>query len=295
MKRSYIGNTMLFAAALIWGTAFVFQSLGVNAVGPFTLSAARMLLGGLVLLPVIAIFGRKFDALSVKAGIICGIVLTLGSNLQQTGIMTTSAGKAGFITALYIVIVPLLSIFLRKKISRRVWLCVMIAVLGFYMLCVKEDFSVARGDLIILCASVCFSAHILCIDYYSDREADGIVMSCVQFLTVSVISGVLMVLFEEPSVSGLIEAKWSILYLGICSSGIAYTLQILGQQRTQATIGTLIMSLESVFAALAGWLFLHEHMSAKELLGCLLVFTAVIIAQLPGHKKKNEGTHGKKA
>ena len=276
---------MLLFAALLWGTAFVFQSVGMNVIGPLTLSATRMTLGGLSLLPVIAAFGAKFNRLSVKAGIACGLILCVASNLQQFGLVSTSAGKAGFITTLYVVIVPVMSIFLKKKVPGRIWICVAIAVTGFYFLCIKENFTIEKGDFLVLMCSFCFSAHIMAVDHFNGKGADSLIISCVQFLTVGAISTVLMFVFEEPEWASVLQAKWSILYLGIISSGLAYTLQIIGQKRTNPTVGTLSMSMESVFAAVAGWLILNEHMSGKELLGCALVFSAVVLAQLPSKKR----------
>lgn len=285
MKKEIEGNLMLLFAALLWGTAFVFQSVGMNVIGPLTLSATRMTLGGLSLLPVVAAFGRKFNRMSVRAGVVCGLILCVASNLQQFGLVSTSAGKAGFITTLYVVIVPVMSIFLKKRVPGRIWICVAIAVAGFYFLCIKENFTIEKGDFLVLMCSFCFSAHIMAVDHFNGKGADSLIISCVQFLTVGAISTVLMFVFEEPEWASVLQAKWSILYLGIISSGLAYTLQIIGQKRTNPTVGTLSMSMESVFAAVAGWLILNEHMSGKELLGCALVFSAVVLAQLPSKKR----------
>ena len=193
----------------------------------------------------------------------------------------TTAGKAGFITALYIVIVPLLGVFIKKKIPKITWLCAGIAVVGFYLLCVKEGFSVSAGDLLVLCCAFFFSIHIMVIDYFNGKQVDGVRMSCIQFLVAGLISLVLMLVFEQPSLENLWAAKGSILYAGVLSCGVAYTLQILGQRDTEPTTATLILSLESVFAALSGWALLHETLSFKELAGCALVFAAVILAQIP--------------
>lgn len=238
--------------------------------------------------------GQKAHGLSASAshrstligGICCGIALGAASCLQQVGISMTTAGKAGFITALYIVIVPVLGVFIGKKIPKITWLCVAIAVAGFYLLCVNEGFSISRGDLTVLGCAVLFSIHILLIDHFVSQGVDGVLMSCIQFFVAGALSLVLTLLFEEPSLNAILSAKVSILYAGILSSGVGYTLQITAQKHTDPTIATLLMSLESVFAALSGWLILHETLSPKELLGCALVFAAVILAQIPLPQKK---------
>lgn len=295
MSKKMRGNLILLLTALIWGTAFVAQSAGMEHVQPFTYNGVRTLIGGLVLIPVIFLFDRLKPAdqrpspdeqkeirrNSLIGGAACGVVLCVASSFQQFGISMTTAGKAGFITALYIVIVPLLGIFIKKKIPKITWLCVGIAVVGFYLLCVKEGFSVSAGDLLVLCCAFFFSIHIMVIDYFNGKQVDGVRMSCIQFLVAGLISLVLMLVFEQPSLENLWAAKGSILYAGVLSCGVAYTLQILGQRDTEPTTATLILSLESVFAALSGWALLHETLTFKELAGCALVFAAVILAQIP--------------
>ena len=303
MSKKMRGNLILLLTALIWGTAFVAQSAGMEHVQPFTYNGVRTLIGGLVLIPVIFLFDRLKPAdqrpspdeqkeirrNSLIGGAACGVVLCVASSFQQFGISMTTAGKAGFITALYIVIVPLLGVFIKKKIPKITWLCVGIAVVGFYLLCVKEGFSVSAGDLLVLCCAFFFSIHIMVIDYFNGKQVDGVRMSCIQFLVAGLISLVLMLVFEQPSLENLWAAKGSILYAGVLSCGVAYTLQILGQRDTEPTTATLILSLESVFAALSGWALLHETLSFKELAGCALVFAAVILAQilLPVKAKKD--------
>ena len=295
MSKKMRGNLILLLTALLWGTAFVAQSAGMDHVQPFTYNGVRTLIGGLVLIPVIFLFDRLKPAdqrpspdeqkailrNSLIGGVACGVVLCVASSFQQFGISMTTAGKAGFITALYIVIVPLLGVFIKKKIPKITWLCVGIAVVGFYLLCVKEGFSVSAGDLLVLCCAFFFSIHIMVIDYFNGKQVDGVRMSCIQFLVAGLISLVLMLVFEQPSLENLWAAKGSILYAGVLSCGVAYTLQILGQRDTEPTTATLILSLESVFAALSGWALLHETLSFKELAGCALVFAAVILAQIP--------------
>ena len=295
MSKKMRGNLMLLLTALIWGTAFVAQSAGMDHVQPFTYNGIRTLIGGLVLIPVILLFDRLKPAESrpsaeeqrvinknsLLGGVCCGVVLCVASCFQQFGVSMTTAGKAGFITALYIVIVPLMGVFIKKKIPKIIWLCVAIAVAGFYLLCVKEGFSIGTGDLLVLCCAFFFSIHIMVIDHFTAGKVDGVRMSCVQFLVAGIMAIVLMFLFEEPTLVSVWNARVSILYAGVMSCGVAYTLQILGQKDTDPTTATLLMSLESVFAALSGWVLLHESLSLKEIFGCALVFVAVILAQIP--------------
>ena len=295
MSKKMRGNLMLLLTALIWGTAFVAQSAGMDHVQPFTYNGIRTLIGGLVLIPVILLFDRLKPAESrpsaeeqrvinknsLLGGVCCGVVLCVASCFQQFGVSMTTAGKAGFITALYIVIVPLMGVFIKKKIPKIIWLCVAIAVAGFYLLCVKEEFSIGTGDLLVLCCAFFFSIHIMVIDHFTAGKVDGVRMSCVQFLVAGIMAIVLMFLFEEPTLASVWNARVSILYAGVMSCGVAYTLQILGQKDTDPTTATLLMSLESVFAALSGWVLLHESLSLKEIFGCALVFVAVILAQIP--------------
>lgn len=301
LKRSGI----LFLTAVIWGTAFVAQSVGMEYVQPFTFNGIRTLIGGLVLIPCIYLFnrinaGREGDKTeSAKTedrkvlfigGVLCGIALCVGSSLQQIGIAMYSAetnvGKAGFITALYIIIVPLLGIVMKKKVGLSVWLGVLLALCGFYFLCVKQGFSVEAADLIVLAGSVAFSFHILIIDYFTER-ADGVKLSCIQFFTCGIICLCAMLLFERPSLYAIWAARLPILYAGVMSCGVAYTLQIIGQKNMNPTVASLILSLESVISALAGWVLLKQALSGKEIAGCVLVFAAIILAQIPlGRKKK---------
>lgn len=302
MQERWKGNVMLLLAAFIWGTAFVAQSAGMEFVQPLTYNGIRTLIGAVVLIPVIFFFDRRRDKEqpvsaqekkeirrnSTIGGFWCGIALCIAGNLQQFGMDMTTAGKAGFITSLYIVIVPLLGIFLKRKIPKIVWVSVAIAVIGFYLLCFQDDFSISRGDLLILCCAFFFSVHIMTVDHFSLRKIDGVRMSCVQFFTSGTITVILMFLFEQPTLSAIWAAKITILYAGIMSSGVAFTLQILGQKYTAPATATLLMSLESVFAALSGWALLHERLSIKELCGCALVFAAVLLAQLPAPAQKSE-------
>lgn len=306
MSKKLSANLMLLIAALIWGSTFVVQTTASGSVPPFTFLFSRSFLGFIFLIPVIIIFNyrknKKLDSseqkhkllpkkITVIAGIICGVVLTVASFCQQYGItlMTENAsGKAGFITALYIVFTPIFGIVLKRKIPKIVALCVPIATLGFYLLCIKSGFVLEIGDLVTLISAFFFTFHILVIDYFMEKGANPVKTSCVQFLTVGIVSLILAFIFEKPDFSIIWDAKFEIMYAGFLSSGIAYTLQIIAQKNTDPTSATLIMSLESVFAVLSGWIFLSEHLSAKELIGCLLVFIAVILAQIPLPKPKNK-------
>ena len=285
---------MLLLAAIIWGTAFVAQSKGAQLVEPFTYNALRMFIGGIVLIPVIAIFRKtglipkrsgeeRKQALKITfiAGICCGAVLFTASSLQQIAMKTTSAGKAGFITTLYIVLVPVIKLLImREKTSLRVWLCLILAVCGFFLLCINEGFSIAYGDLLMLTCAVFFALHIIVIDFFLRKNVDAVPMACIQFFVSGIMAAIMMLIFEHPQPENIWAAKGTILYMGLMSSGIAYTAQIIGQQYTEPTLATLIMSLESVFAALSGWIIQGEVLGAKELTGCVFVFAAVILAQI---------------
>ena len=300
MNRKLLSALTLLLVAVIWGTAFVAQSKGSEYIGPFTYNFSRSVIAAVVLLPVIGVMsrlsGQKKAAggtsrrMTVIGGICCGAALCAASALQQIGIGMTTAGKAGFVTALYIVIVPLLGTFLKKRIHPGVWGCVALALAGFWLLCVKEGFSVGAGDLTMLGCALIFSVHIIVIDYFVSHGADGVRMSCIQFLVTALLSAVPMLVSEKPALSALWDARLPLLYSGVLSSGVGYTLQIIAQKHADPTAATLIMSLESVFAAVSGWLILGERLSPKELAGCGLVLTAVIIAQLlPSRSKETEG------
>ena len=298
MIKKLRGSIMLLLTAIIWGTAFVAQSEGMNYVQPFTYNAVRTLLGGIVLLPVIYVLrGKERETVMVCAdtkatltgGIICGFILFCASSFQQLGISMTTAGKAGFITALYVVIVPIIGIFFGKKVSLRTWLCVITAVFGFYLLCIKNDLKISKGDLLVLICSVFYAFHIIVIDHFNLKKANGLIMSCIQFFTAGILLTICMFIFENPTLSGILAAKHTILYTGIMSCGVAYTLQIIGQKSTPPALATMIMSLESVFAALSGWLILSEKLNTKEIIGCIFVFAAVVLAQIninPGKDNK---------
>lgn len=285
-------SAILGLVALIWGVAFVAQSEGMNYVGGFTFNASRFLVGGVILIPCMFILrringepkgGRKGDQnrkIGIIGGICCGACLFVGSTLQQFGIAYTTVGKAGFITSLYIIIVPILGLFLHKKVGLNVWISVVVAALGMYLMCITEGLSINKGDFLMILGSIGFSLHILVIDYFSPK-ADGVMISCVQFFTAGVLSAVGMFLFEKPTWDAVFAAWAPILYAGVMSCGMGYTLQVIAQKDVEPTIASLIMSLESVFSVLAGWLLLGQVLSVKEQIGCALVFGAIVLAQVP--------------
>ena len=285
-------NILLVLTALIWGCAFVAQSVGMDYVGPFTFNMARFLIGAIVLLPVIWFMDRQRKTGAEKGagqktliigGICCGIALAVASTLQQWGILFTTVGKAGFITAMYIVIVPLLGIFIGKKVRPLIIGCVAIAVVGFYFLCMTESRRLGLGDFLVLLCAIAFSIHILVIDHFSPK-VDGVKMSAIQFLTAAIISAVPTLLWEQPVFTEILQAWQPVLYAGVMSCGVAYTLQIIAQKNADPTVASLLLSLESVFSVLAGWVLLGQELSLKELFGCVLIFCAIILAQLPEKK-----------
>ena len=292
------GNLILLLTALIWGCAFVAQSVSMDHVGPFTFQCTRSLLGALVLVSVFLTLDNnqkkkgtyvpptnEQKRTQLVAGIICGIIMTIAGNLQQIGMQYTTAGKAGFITAMYILIVPILGLFLKKKVGLKLWGCVAIALCGLYLLSVTDGFSsINKGDIHVLLCAVAFAFHILAVDHFVER-VDGVRLSSMQFLVCGILSGVMMLFTETPTMEGLMGAALPIAYAGIMSCGIAYTLQIVGQKYTNPTMASMIMSLESVFAVLGGMVLLKEVPTAREALGCALMFVSIVIPQLPERKK----------
>ena len=296
MKKGNLrSSALLLLTACIWGVAFVAQSVGMEYVGPFTFNFVRSILGGLVLIPCIFFLKREKKAEAEKVseeekkaqrktllagGICCGVALCLASNFQQIGIQYTTVGKAGFITACYIVIVPVIGLFLGKKCTKFIWAAVAMALIGLYLLCITDGFSIGKGDLLVLVCAFLFSLHILVIDYFSPK-VDGVKLSCIQFLTCGVLSGIPALLLEHPELSSILTAWQPILYAGVMSCGVAYTLQIIGQKNMNPTVASLILSLESCISVLAGWIILGQQLSTKEILGCVIMFAAIILAQLP--------------
>lgn len=284
-------NIYAFIAALIWGTAFVAQSIGADSVAPFTFNTARSFVAAifLICLNIILTFVNKRKNIKsaptdikklLLGGFLCGLFLTIATALQQTSLAETSAGKAGFMTALYIVIVPIISIFLGKKSSVSIWLSVAIAVFGLYFLCVTDTFKIVKDDVLLLLCALMFAIQILLIDKFV-QFVDAVLLSCVEFITSTILSGIGMLIFEDINLSAVYGAIMPILYLGIFSSGIAYTLQMMAQRGSNPTVISLLMSLESVFSVVSGAIILGDKMTGREYFGCFLMMIAVVLAQLP--------------
>lgn len=280
-------SALLLLAATIWGIAFVAQSVGAEYVGPFTFLATRSVIGTVVLLPYIAIRDRNNEKTGVcnkkelmTGGICCGTLLFMASILQQIGIQYTTVGKSGFITAMYIVLVPIVSIFLKKRAGIKIWMGVILAVGGLYFLCMTPgNISFQKGDLLTFFCAVTFSFHILVVDYFAPR-IDGVKLSCIQFAVCSMFATIGMFVFESPSIEAVLSAWLPIVYAGALSSGVAYTLQIIGQRGMNPTVASLLMSMESVISVIAGWAILGQSLSVRELIGCVLMFGAIILVQL---------------
>ncbi len=299
MKSNLKGSLMLFLATVIWGTAFVFQEEAAKYIGSFTLNCFRSIVGALVLIPVALIMKnirfkktgtpeKLITKSSVIGGICCGIALAIAANLQQLGIVLNAdlaagdSGKAGFITAMYIIFVPVVAVFGSRKLRFSVVAAVLVGVLGLYFISVKDGFTVATGDILLLLCAIAFTGHIMVIDHFTTR-ADGVTLSMIQFATAAVLSGVLMLTMETDtlSVSNLLNAAMPILFCGVMSSGVAYTLQIIGQKYSEATVASLIMSLESLFAMIAACIFYSKLPTLRETIGCALMMVAIFIVETP--------------
>ncbi|MCR5443158.1 MAG: DMT family transporter [Sphaerochaetaceae bacterium] len=296
--RQLIGSLILLIVAVIWGTAFAFQRMGTGVIGPMTFTASRMTLSSVAVGFVSFLIkdpemtdaagssARRRDTLT--GGVLCGLFLVSATLFQQIGIAYTTAGKAGFITALYILLVPIIStVFLRKPSSWIVWIAVLLGLAGMYLLCMTEGFSLARGDALVCVCAMLFTGHILCCDRFAGR-GNPVRISAIQFVTASVVSWTLAFIFETPSVEAIRSALVPILYCGLASGGIGYTLQIVAQRFTNPTVASLLMSFESVFAVLGGAVLLHERMSIRELLGCMVMFIAIIVVQIPVPHKSQD-------
>ncbi len=282
---------MLLVAAFVWGTTFVAQDVGLNSIGPFAFNCIRMFIGSLALIPVFLFIDarkkqkkclvRGWNKELLVASLLCGLCLFGASTMQQLGLVYTTAGKSGFITAMYVVIVPVLGLFMKKKMGVLMWIGVILAGIGLYFLCIKESFRVNLGDVYTLVCAVLYAFHILCIDRFSPR-VDGVKLSCLQFLVVGFLSLPLVFFVEGmPNLAQLQGALFPILYAGLFSCGVAYTFQILGQEHTDPTVASILMCLESVFAVLAGMVILGQIPSVYEALGCVLMFLAIVLSQLP--------------
>ena len=303
-KRKILSNIALLTAALVWGIAFVSQEQAAKYVDTFTVNALRSLVASVALIPLILFTSKKsgrpvFEKtkadrkLLIKAGVLCGTFLCISSSLQQFGISfypddAAISARSGFITALYVIFVPIVGLFFKRKVGLSVWISVFVAIIGLYLLCGSNGLSgIYLGDIVVLCCAVSFSLQILCVDRFIDR-VDGIKLSAIQFFTCGVMSLLLMFIFENPTMEHIMLALKYILYLGIVSSGVGYTLQIIGQKYSDnPTVASILMSLESVFAALGGWVLMNKALSGVEILGCAVMFLAIVLAQIP-FKKKTE-------
>lgn len=296
-NKSVLGNLLLFTTAFIWGCAFVAQSVGMEYVGPFTFNGTRCIIGGIVLI----IANIVFDAVKkkngiykepskdekkelLKGGLVCGVVIFVASTIQQFGISQTTVGKAGFISVLYILIVPFFGLLLRQKLPRRIWICCVLALGGLYLLCMNESFSLCKGDFTVLISAVAYAVHIMVIDHFAPK-VDCVKLSCIQFLIAGLISVIFMFVFEKPNFEKVLAAWLPILYAGALSGGVGYTLQTVAQKWTKPSVASLLMSFESVFAVLAGAVLLQQIPSLRELGGCILMFASIIIIQLPEKNK----------
>ncbi|ALQ40502.1 hypothetical protein RN87_08150 [Fusobacterium hwasookii ChDC F174] len=287
-KNRYFGDLMLFLAAFIWGTAFVAQIAGMDRIGPFTFNMARSIVA-VISLGAYLIFTKaklpKDMSFLLKGGLVCGFFIFVGTSFQQIGLQYTTAGKTGFITSFYILILPFITmIFLKHKIDVLTWISIIIGFIGLYLLAIPNlsDFSMNKGDFIVFLGSFCWAGHILVIDYYS-KKVNPVELSFLQFVVLSILSGICAFIFEnETATLGNIFASWKpVAYAGFLSSGVAYTLQMVGQKYTKPVVASLILSLEAVFAALAGYLLLDEVMTSREFLGSFIVFLAMIFSQIP--------------
>lgn len=316
MSKKMRGNLMLMLTAFIWGSSFVAQKSGMDLIGPLAFNGIRTLIGGIVLIPAIMFLKnwkvkkalqagetaaevseedrKKENRLLIIGGMCCGIALLVASNLQQIGIFYTTAGKAGFITALYVVLVPICGLFIGKKVRPVIWLCVLASAVGLYLLCMPAEGGfghINKGDLLIMLCALCFTGHILVIDYFSPK-VDGVKLSCIQFFVAGILSIILMfpldpaLGFDLPSFSTLIDSWLPVLYAGVLSCGVAYTLQIVAQADTDPTVASMILCLESVFAVIAGMIILGESMSLREIAGCLIMFAAIVVSQLPAKEER---------
>lgn len=320
MNSKLKGNLMLLTTALIWGTAVVAQKSGMEYIGPIAFNGIRTLIAGLFLIPIGIFFNakqspadssgndsadlspeekkagnKKENKLLITGGIICGLALMLGGNLQQIGLFYTTAGKTVFITSLYVVMVPLLGLFLKHKVRPVIWLCVCASLTGLYLLCIPAGGNfghINKGDILILIGGLFFAIHILAIDYFSPK-VDGVKLSCIQFFVSGILSIMIMfpldpaLGFELPDFSAIMDSCFTLCYAGILSCGVGYTLQVTGQAYTDPSSASMILCLESVFGLLAGMILLGEAMSVREVIGCIIMFAAIVVAQLPAKTKQN--------
>ncbi len=294
----YKGEILLFLAALIWGSSFIFQKMGMDYVGPFTFGFFRFTIGGLVLLPLIFVFdgikrkqGRDAEIPSIKdktmwtGGILCGLTQFGAGGAQQIGLIYTTAGKAAFITAMYIVIVPLMMLILRRKVKLITWIGIAIAVFGLYLLCITEGFTIQLGDGMEMVSALIYAVQLLLIDHYADRT-EPLRFATIQFLIAGILSGAVALGFESITIAAIVACAVPILYTGFLEVAAAYTLEIFGQQTTAPPVAAVILSLEAAIGAVCGALFLHEIMTGREIIGCVLMMAAFLIVQLADMRKE---------
>ena len=304
-NKRILANGLLLLTAFIWGVAFVAQRVGMEYIGPFTFNGARFFLATLVLIPVTFFMEgkkkqnrpaetksvctpeeqKKQKKLLLLGGICCGTFLFCGATFQQVGLVFTTASKSAFITALYIVLVPVFSLLLKHKPSIQCWIGVVFGAIGLYLLCITESFQIARGDFIVLVGAFFWTGHVLTVDHFVTRGVSAVKLSLAQFAFCTLLSFCCMFLFEKPAWSAICSCAVLLLYTGVLSAGVGFTLQVIGQKYTNPTVASLLMSMESVFGALSGVILLHEILSLKELCGCAFMFAAIIISQIP---KKGE-------
>lgn len=296
MMKKMRGNLILLITAFVWGISFVSQSVGMDHIGPNTFGGIRSILGGLVLLPVIFAIdaGKKkkgtYEKCNFKKlllyGTVCGVLLCVAATLQTYGLKETTTGKSGFLTAFYIIFVAVIYALKERKLPIKIVCGVLLAVTGMYFLCLfGSEINFCFGDFLTLLCAVVFAIHILVIDRFAP-QTDGVKLACTQFLVCGVLNCIVMFLFEEPKIEQIMACSTAILYSGVMSCGVAYTLQIVGQKYTDPTSASMLMSLESVFAALAGWVLLGEGMGIWQIFGCALMFLAIVLVQLPDKRKE---------
>lgn len=291
-KTQLKANILLLLTAAIWGLAFVAQKVGSEYVGAFTFNGIRFALGSISLIPLILLLNKKKEnndakkeeggnslKHTIRAGIIVGCALFIATSLQQTGVMYTTAGKAGFITGLYMVIVPILGLFLKQKVNNTTWIGIVIAIIGLYLLSINEDFSISKGDLLVLIGSVGWAIHILLIDNFT-KKIDPLKLSSIQFATCSILSLLVAFIFEDINIVDISAALVPILYGGLLSVGVAYTLQVVAQKNAKPSHAAILLSMESVFGAIGGAMFLGERIGSRGLVGCVLIFIAIMVSQL---------------
>ena len=300
MGKELKASIMLFITSIIWGLAFVAQAQGMEHIGPFTFTAARSLVAIIFLYLTYVFFNKtsksyreqKFDMKrTIRGGILCGLVFTFGINFQQIGLVYTTAGKASFLTALYIVFIPIIGLFYGKKINKKLQLCIVLAMIGTYLMSVKGSLSMNIGDLITIFGSIVFAIHILMLSEFS-KDTNAVLVSLIQFAVCGFFSLIAALIFEGIDMSAILKSYLAILYVGILSSGVGFTIQLMALKELDPVVASMISSLESVFGAVFGWLILSQSMSEREIIGGIIIFVATLIAQLPIEvylQKKLEG------